>query len=516
MPYVPPHLRNKPGGGTDAAQQGGSRSLSDLANAPPPRRMQPGSARQEGGLSDRFQDLRTEPGGRPQQAPDGRFQDRFQGRDGLRPLGGFQEADRSQVARSTRSSQDSRFEDPVPRAIDPHYKHNPKGAPSRFGSAGRNPNKPLQEGEDVPGGVRQDDDGMVYAMPDGTCTYFQDRLRQYPFYASGAALPLLRGLASVNKRVFAISQARIAATRDPEATARQGEHIYVNKPTMKSAPRNSNKGTWSDEEYAHPGMQFLYLRLKSFQRFTESWALFERAAARGIFDPWLQPEGGAAAAPPRAPLKMVSLGGGPGYELLALEWYLSYLAAERRGRAAASGAEAPATEAPPLELVSLDLQPSWEPYLEVLEQNQGVGGEGGGGRQRATYRFGQWNIRSESAIADVLACTSGGPPDLCMVSNVLVYCTDEASADVFATLLDPAKGGVKAVLLNERGGEQKMIELVEKRGVVVVKLLSQESAAGRDDRQLIFLPPGTTPPALSAAGPSTFPNVPYEEAKGGA
>ena len=237
----------------------------------------------------------------------------------------------------------------------------------------------------------------------------------------------------------------------------------------------------------------------------------------------------------------------------------------------------------------------------MLEQNQGVGGEGGGGaeggggeggggeeggggagggRQRATYRFGQWNIRSESAIADVLACTSGGPPDLCMVSNVLVYCaaaggeappaslalggdgapppppppgrsprrpqarplgrsprpreggsarpqrrrgpalrppgTDEASADVFATLLDPAKGGVKAVLLNERGGEQKMIELVEKRGVVVVKLLSQESAAGRDDRQLIFLPPGTTPPALSPAGPSTFPNVPYEEAKGGA
>ena len=48
---------------------------------------------------------------------------------------------------------------------------------------------------------------------------------------------------------------------------------------MKSAPRNSNKGTWSDDEYAHPGMQAVYLRLKSFQRFTESWALFERAGA---------------------------------------------------------------------------------------------------------------------------------------------------------------------------------------------------------------------------------------------
>ena len=34
------------------------------------------------------------------------------------------------------------------------YKYNPKGAPSRFGSAGRNPHRPLGEGEDVPGGVR--------------------------------------------------------------------------------------------------------------------------------------------------------------------------------------------------------------------------------------------------------------------------------------------------------------------------------------------------------------------------
>jgi len=100
-----------------------------------------------------------------------------------------------------------------------------------------------------------------------------------------------------------------------------------------------------------------------------------------------------------------------------------------------------------------------------------------------------------------------------MVSNVLVYCTDEASADVFATLLDPVRGGVKAILLNERGGEQRMVELVERRGVVVVKLLTQKSAAGRDDRQLLFLPPGTASPPFSPMGPSTFPNVPYEENK---
>ena len=38
----------------------------------------------------------------------------------------------------------------------------------------------------------------------------------------------------------------------------------------------------------------------------------------------------------------------------------------------------------------------------------------------------------------------------------------------------------QAVLLNERGAEQKMVSMVERRGVVVAKLLDQTSAAGRD------------------------------------
>ena len=102
--------------------------------------------------------------------------------------------------------------------------------------------------------------------------------------------------------------------------------------------------------------------------------------------------------------------------------------------------------------------------------------------------------------------------DLCLVSNVLVYCTDEASADVFAHLLS---SGVKAVLLNERGGEQKMVNMVEKRGVVVAKLLDQTSAAGRDDRQLLFLPEGSPAPPPAPRVEHVFTNVPYEENKSG-
>ena len=59
---------------------------------------------------------------------------------------------------------------------------------------------------------------MVYAMPDGTVTFFQDRRRQYPFFAGRAALPLLRGLLEVNQRIFAISRSRIDATDDPQVS----------------------------------------------------------------------------------------------------------------------------------------------------------------------------------------------------------------------------------------------------------------------------------------------------------
>jgi len=43
--------------------------------------------------------------------------------------------------------------------------------------------------------------------------------------------------------------------------------------------------TWSQSEYAHPGMQWMYLTLKSWQRFTETWALLERATRLGLFEP---------------------------------------------------------------------------------------------------------------------------------------------------------------------------------------------------------------------------------------
>ena len=55
---------------------------------------------------------------------------------------------------------------------------------------------------------------------------------------------------------------------DP-ALKSQGESIYAQKPNL-----GANGVTWSQENYAHLGLQAEYLRLKSIQRFTEGWVEF--------------------------------------------------------------------------------------------------------------------------------------------------------------------------------------------------------------------------------------------------
>lgn len=462
-----------------------------------------------------------------------------------------------------------------------------KGAPTRFGSVGKHMDGALRDGEDVPGGTRIDVDGMVYEMDhDGSVRYFQDRGRKYPFSAGANALPLLRGLLATNERVFAINKAIVDATGDAAATIRDGEQLYADKPTMKQ--HHGALGTWSDEEYAHPGLQSVYLRLKSFQRFTESWALYERAARRGVLERYLTPtstadgagsageggEGGGGL--PR--LRVASLGGGPGYELLAFEWFIEFWAAvgsathaeksrwlqsrmglgidtgppekasDTTGDAAATAvaavdisagdgaaqpAPAPAPKmpvkssswadeddddddlpppptytpiaraspftatVPPMDLVSLDLQPTWAPYVSALRT----------GHSRAQYTFHQWDIKK---AVDAVTASGLERIDLCVISNVLVYCTDENTADVLTALLTDGK--VHAILINERGGEQKMVDMLEKRGVSVTRLMDNQTG-GRDDRQLLLLPPGADSPAAHPAEEVVFPNVPYEENK---
>uniref|UniRef100_A0A7S4FAZ1 Uncharacterized protein n=1 Tax=Chrysotila carterae TaxID=13221 RepID=A0A7S4FAZ1_CHRCT len=357
-------------------------------------------------------------------------------------------------------------------------------------------------------------------MNDGSVCFFQDRGRKYPFTAGAEALPLLRGLLRVNERVFAIAKERVEATGNVRGIMAEGEALYADKPTMKQ--HHGAKGTWSDDEYAHPGLQSVYLRLKSFQRFTESWALLERAAESGLLELLLSPMDDK--------MVVASLGGGPGYELLACDWFLRYWRSTRNASADEKRAwlrehdflKSQADDgdddvgSASMDLVSLDLQPSWAPYVHALGEDS-----------LHNYSFAQWDVHAdESAVLATRRACGAESIQLCLISNVMVYCSDEATADVLTQLL---AGGVRAILINERGADQRIVGMVQRRGVVVLRLMRQE--AGRDDRQLVFLPPGSdlldslpsvwhengTAEKLSYATfppkSPVFPNVPYEENK---
>lgn len=341
-----------------------------------------------------------------------------------------------------------------------------QSAPRAFGT--NDHGRGLEPKEDVEGGERVDADGMVYRLADGKCVYFCDRFRRYKFYCGRNGLELLEKLVSVNDKM--LEENAKTFSKDPSKAAQEraeGYALYEEKPNLRR--KTDDVGTWSDREYSLPGFQYFYLKLKSFQRFAETWALLERCDAAGVLVP---DEVGA----------VVSLGGGPGYELLA---YHQYLLKNSRG--------------PHLpKFASFDRQPSWAPYVELLG-----------------YDFKQWDVHSPEALEAILQVECAHHTKVvCLLSNILCYCSDDATADLFARLLDDK---VAAIFANERGAVQRMCDLVEDRGVVVVRLLDQQNA-GRDDRQLVFLKPGSRPDLsgipLGIETPRVFPNQPYEEKKG--
>jgi len=289
---------------------------------------------------------------------------------------------------------------------------------------------------------------------------------------------------ATNARLLARNAELFAADTAEAARERaEGYALYEEKPNLRR--RGAEIGTWSDREYGLPGFQWMYLRLKSYQRFTETWAALERCAHAGLFD-----DGAPLAAAPR----VVSLGGGPGYELLTYDYFRRYWRAPDRAawRLDAAAAEDPAPQRDAY--ASLDLQPSWKAYVDLLG-----------------YGFERWDVH-RSGAAPVAAGHASGV--VCLLSNIMCYCTDDATADLFLTLLNTT---VAAIVANERGAEQGIVPLLERRGAVVVKLLDQ-TTAGRDDRQFVVLPPGSDAALPNIPLPDdahrVFPNVPYEEKKG--
>lgn len=335
-------------------------------------------------------------------------------------------------------------------------------------------------------------DGVVRPVEHGRCTYFQDRNRRWPFYTSADGHALLGRLVRAAAKLVAVADAQLLAAADGERLRREGESIYARKPNKKS-----EDVTWSQQEYAHAGLQREYVRFKSVQRFTETWAALERAHALGAF-------GAAAEAHARGggACRVASLGGGPGFELLAFCAFF-----ERHFGSVA------------LSCVSLDLAPEWEAYCEEA----GVG-------------FARWDVRDGAG----LLAAAGGPIDYGLVSYVLHhYMADSHCAAWLGQWMGgPSPAGALAPSVEALPvGPTALGEACAPRGVLVIgrdedmgrerALLSAarvrcvrliDQAGGRDDRQLLLLPEGVAAgegeevPVASRG--LTFENVPFEEHKG--
>jgi len=287
--------------------------------------------------------------------------------------------------------------------------------------------------------------------------YYQDRNRKWPFHTDDAGARLLGALFDAAREVIAVLDAHIAARAmdegERESILREGADIYAKKPSIRE-----RDVTWSQAEYRHLGLQREYCRFKSVQRFTETWACLERAMTAGVFEGVV---GGTR--------RVASLGGGPGFELIAVREFFAVHFPDVT-----------------LDLISLDLEETWRGAAE------GLG-----------LRFAQWDLRS-GRVAE--AC--GGEVDFAVASYVFkMYMCDDVVADWLAEELKT----INSVLVINRDEYLKQgCAMMESRGVDVLKLLKQDG--GRDDRQLVFSRDREFKP-WSNASLMTFPNVPYEEHK---
>lgn len=300
--------------------------------------------------------------------------------------------------------------------------------------------------------------------PNAPHVYFQDRHRRWPFHTGDRGAALLDALFPLARDVIARIDAAIDAACEHDAARsraaiQRGVDLYARKPSIRE-----RDVTWSQEEYRELGLQREYARFKSVQRFTETWACLERARAIGAFDAMARRGGGAATC--------ASLGGGPGFELVAFreffrEHYPTFT----------------------LDLISLDVEDSWRASAE------GLG-----------LRFARWDMRDGDVAG---AC--GRQVDFAIASYVFkMYMCEDVVADWLAEEL---KSIGAVFVINRDENLREGCALMESRGVDVARLLPQDN--GRDDRQLIFSRGLELKPSVPTeiATHLTFPNVPYQEHK---
>lgn len=152
-----------------------------------------------------------------------------------------------------------------------------------------------------------DDESGCHDTSEYKFVYYPDLKQKYKQYANKTGELLLKGLnkqmAKILKR---ITEQMEEQKLDVKKTIDEGYYIYNEKPSQGVG---KDKGiTWSDEEYGHLGFQYMYLKVKSTKRFTEVYNMLVRAHNKNYFEKFKSMKS----------VDIVSIGGGPSYELYAL------------------------------------------------------------------------------------------------------------------------------------------------------------------------------------------------------
>lgn len=179
--------------------------------------------------------------------------------------------------------------------------------------------------------------GIEFFEKDGTkrCKFYTDKDQKYVNETTEEGCELIKKLIAKTKEILDDLEKTLSA----EELAK-GESIYRNQPSRSVTGQRGHalSATWSMDEYNDKGFQYHYIKNKSIQRYTETYDMLQMAYNDG----WRLPC-------PMAEVKVISVGGGPGFELLAFKDFCE----KHFPRAKCK-------------FVSMDLAPTWRPYVEAL------------------------------------------------------------------------------------------------------------------------------------------------------
>lgn len=282
-----------------------------------------------------------------------------------------------------------------------------------------------------------------------TGEYYQDVEKRYPFRTGPTGFRYLQELSViVNSILISLLEQIVERGLDPLTEIMKGYLFYAKKPAKKYA-----SVTWTEGEYDNLGFQLVYIRIKGFQRFVEMFSLLQRLDQRDMLAPLLA---GLSDLGQRR-VRIISVGGGPGFELYAISQYIE---------------ERYPNLVPEMELISIDPVQSWEQYNDFL------------GIEYIQGRF-----------ENVLKYARS----LLIFSYVITQLPIAPS--YFSKLL--SRGNI--ILLNEGS---KILPVLNDSSIPCLRLLSSR---GRDDRQCLVANP--LPPSIPIEGKDKeeiiFPDVPY-------